>query len=135
MLLVVVIISIIAGIAIPVYNKSKEHGLGKEAVANLKLIYAAEHIYKMDHGNYIACSCSSAANCNAAGGCNTLLKLNLNTGNWTYSAATGGVFGGGWYADALRVGSGGYLDCRYRVRFSDDLSSSNPGVYLGTSCP
>jgi len=128
-LIVTIIIGILAGIAIPLYNKSKEHGLGKEAIINLELIYAAERAYKMDHGGYTACACSSDAVCNGAGGCNTFLKLNLSTTNWTYS-----VTGGTWQATANRQGAGGYLDCAYRVLLSNDLSSSNPGVSSGT-CP
>ena len=64
----------------------------KEAIANLKLIAAAEKIWRIESANstYTLCNCTTPANCNAApppapGGCNYLLKLNLNTQNWTYS--------------------------------------------------
>lgn len=128
-LLATVIISIISAIAIPAYNKAKEHGLGKEAIANLQLIYASEQAYKMDHGNYVVCSCLTTAGCNAAGGCNTLLKLNLQTGNWRYVVSSGP-----WRAGADRQGAGGYLDCEYRVLLGNALSSTNPFVQAGT-CP
>lgn len=130
MLLVVVIISIVSAIAIPAYNKSKEHGLGKEAVANLKLIYAAEHAYRMDHASYVACSCSSAADCNSAGGCNTLLKLNLSTGNWRYSVgAAAGVFDA--YANRQ---AGAYFSCVYRIALAS--VSGDPVVASGAgTCP
>ena len=134
-LIVTVIISILAGIAIPLYNKSKEHGLGNEAEVNLKLIYAAEQTYRMEHGSYTVCSCSSDAVCNGASGCNTLLKLNLNTLNWAYSVSAGG-WGVGWRSYATRQGAGGYLDCAYRVLLSNSLSSSNPDVSSGAgTCP
>ena len=129
-LIATALIGILAGIAIPLYNKSKEHGLGEEAVINLKLIYAAERSYGMDNGNYTACACSSDTECNGAGGCNTLLKLNLKTENWTYSGLNSGM----WQATANRQGAGGYLDCTYRVLLGNDLSSTNPQAVAGT-CP
>lgn len=132
-LIAVVIIATLSAIAVPLYHKSKEHALGMEAVANLKLIYAAEQLYNMDHGVYMACSCGTDAQCNGAAGCNTLLKLNLSPTNWDYSVS---LFGGGvWLASADRQGAGAqYLDCQYRVSLSQPISSANPYVNSGT-CP
>ncbi|MFY9402226.1 MAG: prepilin-type N-terminal cleavage/methylation domain-containing protein [Candidatus Omnitrophota bacterium] len=75
-LVVIVIIGILAAVAVPNFIKTKYNALSKEAVSNIKLIAAAEKIYKLENNVYI--SCSNAANCNA------LLKLDLITSNWNY---------------------------------------------------
>jgi general secretion pathway protein G len=41
-LVVIIIIGILAALALPNFGKAKEHALGKEAIANLKLMAAAE---------------------------------------------------------------------------------------------
>lgn len=112
-----VIVIIISGISIPVYNKSKEHFLGKEAVANLKLIAAAEKIYRMNNLSYVSCNCINSAKCaKPQSGCNAILKTNLNTQNWAYLV---GVVSGSYEATASRQ-SGGYSDCTYTMRSSYD---------------
>lgn len=130
LIIAIVVILIITAIAIPMYNESRERALGKEAIANLKLLIAAEKIYRMKQipPAYVACLCSDSAGCNAAGGCNTLLATNLNTQNWAYRVE----LQGGVRAFARRQGSGGYnnwLDCEYRMRIQDDKPSSY------TNCP
>lgn len=80
----VVVIITLALIAIPNYTKSKERALQREAISNIKLIAAAERVYKMEKGSYVDCNCSSADNCRNASGCNTILSLMLNTTNWQY---------------------------------------------------
>lgn len=52
MLIVVVIIAVIAGIAIPTYNKTVRRAKIKEAEAQLELIYDAEQQYYLDNGSY-----------------------------------------------------------------------------------
>ena len=93
LILIISIISILSVIGITSYDKSRNKALSREALANLKLIAAAERIYKMEDnaGSYKACSCSSTSGCNATTtGCNPLLKLNLNPTNWRYSVAANG---------------------------------------------
>lgn len=51
-LIVVVIIGILAGLAIPKFNKSIESAKGKEAYVNLQLILTAEKMYYLDYGSY-----------------------------------------------------------------------------------
>ena len=55
LVVVVIIIGILSGLAMPLYYKSKERALDNEASANLKLIRAAEQTYRMEMGNYTAC--------------------------------------------------------------------------------
>lgn len=124
MVLVVCMIGILAAIGTTSYTKSKAKATAKEAISNLKLIAAAERIYKMENGTgvYIACNCSSAANCINATGCNTLLNLNLNTANWTYTVTLPTASS----AKAQATGSGTYTICS--SNFDAEPAS-------GTSCP
>lgn len=80
---VVIIMGILASIAFPVFTKTKEEVLNKEAKANLKLIQAAEKIYKMELGVYCASSDIDTIN--------PSLKLDLTGQNWSYSADTTGT--------------------------------------------
>ncbi|MEI6831897.1 MAG: prepilin-type N-terminal cleavage/methylation domain-containing protein [Candidatus Omnitrophota bacterium] len=85
LIIVVVIIGIMAALAMPQYNKTKERVLQKEAIANIKLIAAAEKIYRMEAGGYLGCYCYNPTHCaNAGYGCNALLHLSLSTSKWNY---------------------------------------------------
>lgn len=82
LLAVIVIIGILATLGITHYAGMKEKALDKEAIANLKLIQAAEKIYNMETGSYIACATTTEVNTN--------LKLSIPTGNpnWNYLTKT-----------------------------------------------
>lgn len=121
LIIAVVVITIIAGISIPIYNKSKERLLGKEAITNLKLIVVAEKIYRMKNASYISCNCSNSANCNNPSGCNSRLKTNLDTQNWAYDVR---AQGGGFTATADRL-SGGYSGCEYTITANDNEPTGN----------
>lgn len=120
LLLVVTILSIVAAIALPNYTKAREHALGREAIANLKIIAAAERIIKLETGNYEACV--STANCNSD------LNLDLSGNNWTYTV---GLFSGGFEAFADRI-SGPYASCIYRL--ASTFANGEP-VVAGGTCP
>ena len=91
-LIVIIIVGILATLAIIQYKPYKENTLDREAQANLKLIYAAERIYKFesDLNKYY----SDSVNNNAS--INTGLKLQLPVGNsslgivanWNYTITT-----------------------------------------------
>lgn len=138
-LVVIIIIGILAGMALPNYMRTKERSLGKEAIANLKLIGAAERIYRMETANqtYTACSCntngSGANQCeNPTTGCNTLLRLSLvsRPDSWAYRVdnVSGSGSTAAFRAVADRQGSGGLLDCSYTYTNNDDEP-------IGSSCP
>jgi prepilin-type N-terminal cleavage/methylation domain-containing protein len=120
LVVVIIIIGILAAIALPQFGKTKEHALSKEAIANLKLISAAEKIYRMETGSYYISSVEADINTN--------LKLSLTITNWDYSI-TGGV--GSFTAYADRQGLGGYLDCQYTLAYDDADGEPNPNA----SCP
>ncbi len=93
--MVVSVIITLALIAIPSYNKSKLKAIQREGLVNLKLLAAAERIYRMENEVYTKCFCPDASTCSGATGCNLLLHLNLNLINWRYvcddSAGNGGI--------------------------------------------
>ncbi|MFA5287714.1 MAG: hypothetical protein WC394_05555 [Candidatus Omnitrophota bacterium] len=102
LILVASMIGIISIIGVTNYSKSKNKALSREAIANLKLIAAAERIYKMEDNfnSYVACV--------DADECNTKLKLNLNTTNWTYNVI---LVSGNAEARAVNTTIGTYIHC------------------------
>jgi len=116
MIIVTIIISTLAALAIPAVSKVREKSMVREAVINLKLIIAAERQYRLNHDAFVFCTHDSSAT-----GCNTLLKtdLNLATSNWSYitiDATSSGV--PGVEAKATRL-SGDYSGCVYSFRTAD----------------
>jgi len=109
LMLVVIVILTLSAIAIPNYTKSKNRTLEKEGIANVKLIAAAETIYKMENGAYARCNCSNAVNCSNPQGCNTLLKLMLITTNWQYDVDNSGNI------TASAQASSGISGCTYTL--------------------
>jgi len=111
LLIVVIVIGILATLAIPSYNRSKEQALGKEALTNLRLIAAAEKIYRMETTTFWP----SAGTSWSLAEINSNLRLYLTTTNWTWSI-TGAIGPPPTFtASADRNGSGGYLDCQYTI--------------------
>lgn len=126
MLIVVVLIGILAGLGMPQYFKTKEHALGNEAIANLKLISAAEKIHRMETGLYYP---SPAATESDAANINSNLKLMVTESNWDYAITTTGNPVDAFSATAYRNGTGGYFDCQYNItQASDDPAGT-------ASCP
>ena len=55
LLVVIVILGLVAGMAVPSYQKTVEASRSNEAVVNLNIINMAEKIYALNHGgNYLA---------------------------------------------------------------------------------
>lgn len=77
-MIVVIIIGVLVALAISQFQGPKEQALEREAKANLKLIAAAEKIYRMEIGKYMNASSATAIN--------TDLSLMLPTQNpkWNY---------------------------------------------------
>ncbi|MCM8791633.1 MAG: prepilin-type N-terminal cleavage/methylation domain-containing protein [Candidatus Omnitrophica bacterium] len=86
LIVVVIIIGILAGLALPLFYRTRERALDEEAKANLKLIQAAEKVYVMENGTYLGCSSIDCINEN--------LRLSLPTSlsrAWDYSVVLQGV--------------------------------------------
>lgn len=90
LIIVIIIIAILASLAMPIVSKTRERALDKEATANLKLIQAAEKIYRIENTFYYHLSGTADTL-----GINLNLRLSLSTGetrNWDYNV-TGGTTG------------------------------------------
>ncbi len=96
LIVVIVILAVVAIISLPGFNKMRESSLDHEARANLKLIQAAEKIYRLEMATYYSASNTGAINDNLT------LSLPTTGANWNYTVygATETVF----TANATRVG-------------------------------
>lgn len=84
LVVVIVIIGILATLAFTQYGPYKERVFDKEAIANLKLIQAAEKIYRMEYGFYYHRGGPTPISSNIS----FFLKLALPAGpsrNWNYT--------------------------------------------------
>jgi prepilin-type N-terminal cleavage/methylation domain-containing protein len=113
-IVVIVIIGILATLGITQYIPSRERAIGREAIANLKLIAAAERIYRMEYGTFYPPDSGTTEG--SVNNINTNLKLSLTVTNWAYSI-TGGT--DTFTASAARNGAGGYQDCEYSLATGD----------------
>ena len=132
LIVVLVILGILATYGISQYIPARERGLGREARASLKLVAAAEKIYRMRWGSYYAST--GAGSQEHIQNLNTYLKLSLNAGalrSWDY-VVDPGITGikKSFKAKADRIGEGGYLYCQYAI----DQSQDDPIVVIGP-CP
>lgn len=85
-LVVILIIAVLATLAIPQYNKTKERIYDNQASADLKLIQMAEKGYHIDTGSYYPAYTNTLA-------INNNLKLNLPIGSnpvWNYETTSVG---------------------------------------------
>ena len=80
---VIIIIGVLAALGLPRFGTMKERALDKEARANLKLIQAAEKIYRMD----ISVFWPDSGTVGTAS-LNTNLKVDLSDRNWSYQASS-----------------------------------------------
>lgn len=112
-IVVIIIISVLATLAIPNFNKVRERTLDQEAAANLKLISAAEKIYRLEISVYVACATTSVVN--------STLRLAIPSGttrNWDYKVDGGGAT---FTGKARRNGAGSRTWCFDQ---DDDLPSA-----------
>jgi len=138
LIIVVVIIGIVAALALPQFGKNREHAVGKEAIVNLKLIAAAERIYRMEAvtGYYPlpagTKSNLSGVDCATDGNINDCLKLSIPSGaskNWSYSV-TGAA--DTFSATATRNSTDpNYSQCQYSINNTIDEPAANSAAY----CP
>ena len=86
LLAVVTIIITLALITIPNYNKARNRALNKEVFFNLKLIAAAERLYRIEQAAYYPVLGGTESGATLL---NSNLKLKLNERNWSYSVDNG----------------------------------------------
>ncbi len=124
LMIVVIIVGILATIGVQQYMPAKERAMGKEAQLNLRLIAAAERVYRMENDVYYP---ANGVTVSAINSINSNLKLNIPTTNWIYQIAGTAT---GYTATASRRGTGGYLDCQWEVRDS----AVNPVPVVASAC-
>ena len=125
LIMVILIIGILAALALPQFSKTKEHAIGKEAIANLKLIAAAEKIYRMETNAYYPVPAGSESNITNI---NNYLKLSITETNWDFSVTDSGAPAPNAftaYADRATTG------CQYTLAYDDADGEPNPNA----SCP
>jgi prepilin-type N-terminal cleavage/methylation domain-containing protein len=76
---VLMIVGILAALGLPQFRAARNTALDKEAISNLKLIQAAEKIYKVET--------SSFYNCGSTALVNAQLLLGITDSNWNYDVS------------------------------------------------
>ena len=76
LIIVVAVIGIIAGFAIPGYFGVRIRSEQRGAVTQLSLIHTAEKVKHLESGSYVVCTDYTT--------CNTALNLDLPDDGWTY---------------------------------------------------
>ena len=125
MLIVIIIIGILAALAFPQFSKTKEHAIGKEAIVNLKLIAAAEKIYRMEGDVYYPIPAGEVSGSTAISNINDFLRLSIpkgDTKNWDYAVSSLTNT-----STATRF-SGSSSGCTYTINFTADEPTN-------VSCP
>ena len=129
-IVVVIIVGILASLGIANYSGTKEKAIGKEAIANLKMVAAAEKVYRLETGSYYPADGSTISSLTTI---NSDLKLSLTDRNWVYSIV-GGAGGGSFEAIANRQDAGSsYPNCEYYLRHND--SNGEPNKRVTADCP
>ncbi|MDD5165918.1 MAG: prepilin-type N-terminal cleavage/methylation domain-containing protein [Candidatus Omnitrophica bacterium] len=129
LLVVILIIGIIAAIAWPNYIAMKEHEHDREAAANLRLIMAAEKVYRMETNLYYDAGDTTGVNDN--------LRLALPTGTtaiWGYKTVVDNTSDPKLCCtQADRTTAGGGSARSLRLRNTDD-PNQDLTLYSG-ACP
>ncbi len=81
LIIVLVIVAVIAGFAIPSYRKAIQRSQERERDAMIQLLTDAAEIYYSDNEKHINCYSTEA--------CNTTFDLNIPLGTWEYQVVNG----------------------------------------------
>lgn len=103
LMIVVVIVVIISTFAMPSYAKYIEKSRGKNAEANLMIIYNMEKRFKLDNDAYFVCPATTGCGSNL-NIINTALGLFIRDPYFTYTIAIEGT--SGYKVTATRSGTG-----------------------------
>ncbi|MDD5005964.1 MAG: type II secretion system protein [Candidatus Omnitrophica bacterium] len=87
LVVVVVVVGILAGLALPTYTRSRERTMDKQAIAILNFVLAAERVYKSEMGGYYP---NGGATESYLSNINSNLRLDLvDDGNWATHSILG----------------------------------------------
>ncbi len=113
------IVAIFAALGLPGLTKTKESAIGREAQANLKLIAAAEKIYRMETGLYDAETNVS--------GVNSSLRLSIpssTTKNWDYAITANTDTFTATATRTTAAAPGSYTGCTWTITHNTDPTTS-----------
>lgn len=116
-LVVLIIIGILAGLAIPNFARTRERALDREAQTALRLIQAAERVYQSKYGEYWSALTLADINTN--------LKLDLASGSWDFTVPSA--------SQTTFTGSAQRIDGSRTWSITQDTSAAP--VCSGASCP
>jgi len=106
LIVVVMVIGILAGIAVPQFIRSRERAVDKEAVRILKAIHHAERMFRLENGtSYYPYNGEEGDVAHLDGNLSLMLPPELPDGNWYY-CITGNS--GAGYSARLTRSSGGF---------------------------
>lgn len=123
LVIVIVIIGILATLGLASFSAPREQSIEKEAIGNLKLMAAAEKIYRMENAAYIGCANTAAVNTNLR------LMFPTNDPNWKYRVV--GISATNFSARAQRTSgffTGNKRFCINATRDTPDTNTSNCGA-------
>lgn len=112
LIVVLIIVGMLVILGLSQYGPARERAMGKEARANLKLIYAAEKIYRLEMGFFYP----YGGTVDVPGDINQNLKISLSEKNWDYRIE-GGSAGINYTAYSDRVGGS---PCQYTITGNDE---------------
>jgi len=118
-LITCIIIAILVTIAMPIYMKAFEQAQGAKAMENLRLIQAAQALYRTDSATYTSSTASLQS----------FTNFTTNDGDWSYTIPSSGPTG--FTATSTRL-SGQYtgkwisIDETANISYSDGASSYPP---------
>ena len=123
LLVVLLIVAIFAALGLPGLAKTKESAIGREAQANLKLIAAAEKIYRMETGLYDAETNVS--------GVNSSLRLSIpssSTKNWDYAVTASTDTFTATATRTTATAPGSYAGCTWSITHNTDKPTTSTCV-------
>ncbi|MFT5206650.1 MAG: type IV pilus assembly protein PilE [Candidatus Omnitrophota bacterium] len=98
LLIAIVIMGVLAGIAVPGYQKSVEKSRSTEATVGLKVIHTAEKIYRLDTGAYAGAAATTALT-------NAQLGIELEQENYVFALGAQTPTTTKYSASATRIGT------------------------------
>lgn len=122
LIVVLIVMGILVILGLSQYGPARERTMGKEARANLKLIYAAEKIYRLEMGFFYPYSATGATE-GDTDDINQFLKLSLTEKNWDYEIV-GGAEGINYTASSDKVGGS---PCQYTITGFDEEPAAGGG--------
>ena len=121
LVIVLVLVAILASIGMPMFVRTRQRAVDREARTNLHLIHAAQRVRELEDGSFVACADNN--DCNADLG----LELSPGTpnGNWDYQVTIPA-------AGTFRAEANGTMGTtNWRMRDNDDCACGADGQFTG----